>query len=564
MNSQGLARAIEEEPDRKTFEMTEIEAEAMGIQNNEEHTAGSKPTSNLRAGTAEPEASTPIPFEGTLTGAPVEFAPSLGPSSPRDYPNQLGCYRLSRKLGEGGMGAVFLAEDTSLHRQVALKVMRAEVVSQSEAGQRFLREARSMAALKQDNIVTIYAVGEDQGIPYLAMELLKGTSLDAFLKSGKMLSIKAMLRISREIARGLSIAHSKGLIHRDIKPGNIWLEAPVGRVKILDFGLARPAAEAGELTASGMVVGTPNYMSPEQARGEKVDARADLFSLGVLMYRMATGRVPFQGPTLMSVLMAIGTETQTSASSIKQEIPVRLSKLIDRLLAKNRDDRPESAEKVIAELLQIEKELGKEMHGQQTQIADPGLVIDDVIPMADQIRNGRGSSINNATSPIRGSSASRKHPNESTEIDDAPEVVDEAPRKKKKKKAKRRKTTFPIVVGVCVLILGIITLYQAGVARRASIQQQLQASEPQPKPKPSQAGNTPETGEKPTTSEEGNESPSRKESQGRKGGEAQEEERPEPRFPQFPPPKKDFPLRKGPFGKKDHPPKKDDGGFGDE
>lgn len=532
----------------------------MGMRNDEEKTTGSKPTSNLRVGSGEPEVSTPLPFEGTLTGGPAEFAPSLGPNAQKNFPNQLGCYRLSRKLGEGGMGAVFLAEDTSLHRQVALKVMRAEVVSQSDAGQRFLREARSMAALKQDNIVTIYAVGEDQGIPYLAMELLKGTSLDAFLKSGKSLTIKSMLRISREIARGLAVAHAKGLIHRDIKPGNIWLEAPVGRVKILDFGLARPAAEAGELTASGMVVGTPNYMSPEQARGEKVDARADLFSLGVLMYRMATGRVPFQGPTLMSVLIAIGTETPASAISLKNEIPPRLSRLIDRLLAKNREDRPESAEKVIAELLQIEKEPGRDATEVQSQSTDAGLMIDDVLPLADQIRGSRGSSASNLTEPMRASGSARKTMVAASEVDDAPEVIEKMPKKKKKKKSRRKIPAFPIIVGVGVLILGGMTLHQAGLARRAAIQQQIQASEPPPKPKSTPIAHGADTEEKPATEEEWSEPLPRKDPPFRKGYEPKWEEDPEGRRP----PKKDFPPRKGPFGKKDHPPKKDNGDFGDE
>ena len=503
----------------------------MGMSGNE--TAGGR-----RAGhdpNTDGAGTTPAHYEGTMTGGPVDFQPTLGPSARRDFPTRLGCYQLTRKLGEGGMGAVFLAEDTSLHRQVALKVMRAEVVSQSDAGQRFLREARSMAALKQDNIVTIYAVGEDQGIPYLAMELLKGASLDAFLKSGKVLSIKSLLRISREIARGLGVAHAKGLIHRDIKPGNIWLEAPVGRVKILDFGLARPAEEAGELTASGMVVGTPNYLSPEQARGEKVDARADLFSLGVLMYRMVTGRVPFQGPTLMAVLIAIGTETPTSVGKLKQDIPPRLSRLIDR-------------------------EAGG---GAAAHAAEAGLVIEDM-PAASDSFPSNSAVDREATEPVRaqsGSGSARKRVVVPRGIDETPEVVENSVRRrKKKKKVRQRKPTFPIVVGLGVLLLGALVVHQAASSRRLAIQAAAAlASEQSAKPKQaSPAPETiPETAPAPRDANEAEPTPEpeyRKDPPPRKGY----DEEPDMRRP----PKKDF--RKGPFGKKDHPPKKDDGLFGDE
>ena len=532
----------------------------MGMSGNE--TAGGR-----RAGhdpNTDGAGTTPAHYEGTMTGGPVDFQPTLGPSARRDFPTRLGCYQLTRKLGEGGMGAVFLAEDTSLHRQVALKVMRAEVVSQSDAGQRFLREARSMAALKQDNIVTIYAVGEDQGIPYLAMELLKGASLDAFLKSGKVLSIKSLLRISREIARGLGVAHAKGLIHRDIKPGNIWLEAPVGRVKILDFGLARPAEEAGELTASGMVVGTPNYMSPEQARGEKVDARADLFSLGVLMYRMVTGRVPFQGPTLMAVLIAIGTETPTSVGKLKQDIPPRLSRLIDRLLAKRREDRPASADEVIAELTLIERDLGREAGGgAAAHAAEAGLVIEDM-PAASDSFPSNSAVDREATEPVRaqsGSGSARKRVVVPRGIDETPEVVENSVRRrKKKKKVRQRKPTFPIVVGLGVLLLGALVVHQAASSRRLAIQAAAAlASEQSAKPKQaSPAPETiPETAPAPRDANEAEPTPEpeyRKDPPPRKGY----DEEPDMRRP----PKKDF--RKGPFGKKDHPPKKDDGLFGDE
>lgn len=420
-------------------------------------------------------------FEGTVTGGPPgDLSPSFGSGVRRDFPLQLGCYRLSRKLGEGGMGAVFLAEDLSLQRQVALKVMRADVASNSEAGQRFLREARSMGALKHDNIVTIYAVGEDKGIPFLAMELLKGISLDAFIKSGKPLSIKSILRIGRETARGLGVAHAKGLIHRDIKPGNIWLEAPAGRVKILDFGLARPAAEAGTLTASGIMVGTPHYMSPEQGRGEKMDARADLFSLGVLLYRLTTGQPPFQGTTLMAVLMAIGMETQTPACSIKKEVPPRLSRLIDRLLAKKPNDRPASADEVIAELFQIEKDLGRETPGEQlaSQSDSANMVIDDVLPVGDNIRQTRDDE--DHTEAIRPSGTTKRKQSSQNKVDDSPNVVSGSSSTTRKRRRKKNQE-FPIRQYVVLAIGGIMLLsviaYFITESRKDAIRKQLEETE---------------------------------------------------------------------------------------
>lgn len=203
----------------------------------------------------------------------------------------LGNYVILDKLGQGGMGMVFLVEDPQLRRQVALKVMLPEVARDEEYRQRFLREAQAMAAVKDDHIVTIYQVGQDNEVPYLAMEFLQGTPLDKWMERGRKLTTAQLLRLAREMARGLSAAHKQGLIHRDIKPANIWLEAPIGRVKILDFGLARPVQmddcplpsndqtiatgpARRHLTQAGTIMGTPAYMAPEQARGETVDSAA--------------------------------------------------------------------------------------------------------------------------------------------------------------------------------------------------------------------------------------------------------------------------------------------------
>src|SRR5262245_43613742 len=233
--------------------------------------------------------------EGFSPMAPVSPDPSTWPTRPvdtppvavlpsatiPDMPERLGPYKLLKQLGHGGMGVVFLAEDTQLGRRAAVKVMRPEMAAYDpRAYERFLREARAAAAVRHDHVVTVYQVGEQNGVPYLAMELLRGITLSAYLGQRLTPTIAAAARLGREVAEGLAAAHARGLVHRDIKPGNIWLEAPNGRVKLLDFGLARPAGPdvpgPDRLTGSGLVVGTPGYMSPEQARGEPLDERTDL------------------------------------------------------------------------------------------------------------------------------------------------------------------------------------------------------------------------------------------------------------------------------------------------
>jgi serine/threonine protein kinase len=264
-------------------------------------------------------------------------------------PTTLDHFRIVRFLGQGGMGAVYLAEDTRLGRDVALKTMRADLAAKPSAKERFLREARLAAALEHDHIVPIYHVGEADGIPYLAMPFLKGQSLDELLKTRKTLSNEQVIRLGIQVAQGLAAAHERGLIHRDIKPANLWVE-PKGRIKILDFGLARADNDDIGLTQSGIILGTPSYMAPEQARGLKVDGRADLYSLGVVLYRSATGQLPIKGVDSMSMLMALATETPHLACEANPAVSPALSALIMRLLAKDPDQRPDSSQTVIQEL----------------------------------------------------------------------------------------------------------------------------------------------------------------------------------------------------------------------
>lgn len=277
----------------------------------------------------------------------------------QDELGRLGSFRILKELGRGGMGCVLLAEDTGLQRPVALKVMLPRFAQDEKAKTRFLREARAAGKLHHDNVVSIFQVGESNGVPFIAMEFLKGMPLDEYLKEKPDLALPIVLKIGREIGLGLAAAHQLGMIHRDIKPANVWLESlPAApgkksggfRVKILDFGLAR-REEDGEahLTQSGAIVGTPAYMAPEQAKGEKIDARADLFSLGVLLYRLATGTPAFTGPTTLALLMQVSSHDPGLASEVKPTVPVEMARIIAKLMAKKREDRYGSAAEFLAD-----------------------------------------------------------------------------------------------------------------------------------------------------------------------------------------------------------------------
>jgi hypothetical protein len=237
------------------------------------------------------------------------------------------------------------------------------VAARPTARQRFLREAQAAAAIEHDHIVAIHQVGEDRGLPYLAMQFLKGETLQERLDREGRLPISEVIRIGRETAQGLAAAHARGLIHRDIKPANVFL-ANGGVVKILDFGLARAVADNGQVTQDGIIIGTPAYMAPEQARGQALDARCDLFSLGCMLYRMCTGKQPFQGADAISILMAIATDEPHSPRDLDSSIPSALSDLIVQLLAKEIEGRPCSASAVVEALRAVED-------GDRTQIVTP-------------------------------------------------------------------------------------------------------------------------------------------------------------------------------------------------
>ena len=290
----------------------------------------------------------------------ADFAGFLRPPEAKEELGRLAHYRILEVLGEGGMGLVFRAEDTMLRRPVALKVIKPEFSSRPGAKDRFLREAQSLAKVDHQHVIPIHQVGEDQGVLFLAMPLLVGETLEQRMKRKPPLGLSAILRIARQAAQGLAAAHDLDLVHRDIKPGNIWVEAKTDgspgfrSVKILDFGLARLQDGEDRLTRSGTVLGTAAFMSPEQAAGSPVDARADLWSLGVVLYAMLAGKNPFSRGDMLSTLSAVAVDEPEPLRELNPKIPRALSDLVMRLLAKSPDERPQSAAEVAQKLERIE------------------------------------------------------------------------------------------------------------------------------------------------------------------------------------------------------------------
>jgi serine/threonine protein kinase len=281
------------------------------------------------------------------------LAPPQGPGEI----GRLGKYRIRRVIRSGGMGIVLEGDDPVLKRRVAIKVMHPRVAADPTARARFLREAEAMARLDHENVVQVFEAAEDPTakVAYLVMPFLQGEPLDARLRREGRLTPAGVVWIGREVAEGLHAAHEQGLIHRDVKPSNIWIDQR-GNVKLLDFGLARAVDADADLSRHGRVVGTPAYMAPEQARGESVDARADLFALGCVLYRAATGAVPFVGMSSAATMYSIATAAPPDPAAINPAVPVGLANLIKRLLAKDPANRPPSARTVARELAALDRE----------------------------------------------------------------------------------------------------------------------------------------------------------------------------------------------------------------
>lgn len=278
----------------------------------------------------------------------------LEPPHDSAYLGRLAEFDVMRVIGRGGMGIVLEAFDSHLQRHVALKVLNPELAEDETARQRFCREARAAASITHENVVAVHQVAKsgEYKLPYLVMQLISGESLEQRLARPPKLPFREIVRIGMQAARGLAAAHAQGLIHRDIKPGNILLETVEQRVKLTDFGLAR-ATEDIKLTRTGFVTGTPMYMAPEQAHGEEATAQSDLFSLGAVIYEMCTGKPPFTGNSALVVLKQIAEAKPQPISELNPQIPEWFGRTVDRLLAKKPSDRMASAAQ-LAELLEFE------------------------------------------------------------------------------------------------------------------------------------------------------------------------------------------------------------------
>ena len=292
-------------------------------------------------------------------------------------------YRITAKLGAGGMGEVFLTEDTRLQRKAAIKFLPAEMAADPARRQRFLNEARAASALNHPHVCVVYDVGEtDDGLPFIAMEFVEGLSLDALVKQGP-LEISKIVEIALQVADALDAAHTRGIVHRDIKPANISLNER-GQVKVLDFGLAKrmPTVTQGhdvtqdfQQTQQGQVLGSPSYMSPEQALGKDLDHRTDIFSLGVVLYELATGQRPFTGSNIAEIVNNIVHAQPAAIARLNYDVPPELERITLKCLQKQADRRYQSARELLVDLKNLRRELdaGQEhgiTHGLPGQYGD--------------------------------------------------------------------------------------------------------------------------------------------------------------------------------------------------
>src|SRR5918998_119122 len=262
-----------------------------------------------------------------------------------------GRYRILRKLGSGGMANVYLAEDEDLGRRVAIKILNDRYASDDTFNERFRREAKSAAALSHPNIVSIYDRGEADGRPYIAMEVIEGRSLKELVVARGPLPIGQAVAYAKQVLGALRFAHRHGIIHRDIKPHNILL-GNENRLKVTDFGIAR--AGASQMTEVGSIMGTAQYLSPEQARGAPVTAASDLYSVGIVRYEMLTGKTPFNGETPIEIAMKHLNEVPRAPSELRSEIPPELDQIVLRALAKDPHERYQAAEELTADLNRFE------------------------------------------------------------------------------------------------------------------------------------------------------------------------------------------------------------------
>jgi serine/threonine-protein kinase len=271
---------------------------------------------------------------------------------------EVGRYQIIGKLGEGAMATVYKAFDPSINRPLVIKFLHANMCATEEYRQRFLREAKAAGALAHPNIVTIFDVGEIENRPYIAMELLDGGPLDEMIPDGTELPLRDVLTFGIQIANALDYAHSKGIFHRDIKPANIIRLADGKTIKLADFGIAHVAAgDAMDATTAGTIMGTPHYMSPEQARGDKIDARSDLWAVGVMLYQFLTGKRPFNADSIMALLLRITNEAPQPVGELRADIPASLRRVVARSLNKQPDKRYQSGRELADALARVLQEI---------------------------------------------------------------------------------------------------------------------------------------------------------------------------------------------------------------
>jgi len=307
-------------------------------------------------------------------------------------PKRLGKYELHGRIGSGGMGVVFKGFDPDLSRMVAIKVLQPHLAQSEVARRRFQREARAAAAISHENVLTIHSVEEQDQFPFLVMEFVSGTSLKEYISHRGSLPSLEIIRLSAQIASGLAAAHGQGVIHRDIKPGNVMLHDGGTRVRLMDFGLARVTHDNSDLTSHDQTVGTPAYMSPEQIHGGSIDARSDLYSLGCVIYCMATGQSPFHGGSYAETVHRILDFSPPRLQQISPLIPPVVSDLVDHLLAKRPEDRFQSAEEVSDILTHLVSVLNQTASGElettlrREPVARPGDASSVMPPQATRAR----------------------------------------------------------------------------------------------------------------------------------------------------------------------------------
>ena len=286
---------------------------------------------------------------------------------------RIGRYRIVERLGQGGMGVVYKAFDPQIERTVAIKVISSQRFDDPELRERFFREARAAGGLTHPNIVVIYDLGEEAGQPYLAMEFVDGTTMDALMYGAEPFPISRRIALLLDVCEGLAYAHNRGIIHRDVKPGNIMVTR-AGSAKILDFGLARLISS--DLTRSNLMLGTMNYMAPEQIRGQSIDHRVDIFAVGVVMYELFTRQRPFEGESLASAIYKVLEEDPPLVHECNPSVPQELGSIVARALAKDRDQRYARMEDLARDLLAVQAELGDQL----AEAPSPGYVSDPAAP----------------------------------------------------------------------------------------------------------------------------------------------------------------------------------------